>query len=213
MKLDKMQQTASGGQLLLIFSDETRLKAPTFVAADFGLFPGKELTDDEMQALRAAVSKARTRERAVRSIAASALSEKELSKRLVQKGASETDAQETVDWLRELRLLDDAETARQLAQSAAAKGYGASRIRSILYEKGIPREFWDEAMTDLPQSDGAIDKFLHQRLDGRALDDKMIKKTVDALLRRGHSWRDIDAGLRRYREGLSFSAEGLEEME
>ena len=56
--------------------------------------------------------------------------------------------------------------------------------------------------------DGAIDKFLHQRLDGRALDEKLIKKTADALLRRGHSWQDVRNGLRRYRDGLD-----LEEME
>lgn len=213
MKLEKMEQTASGGKLRLVFSDETQLKAPPFVVADFGLFTGKELSEEEMQALRAAVSKALTRERAVRAIAASALSEKELEKRLVQKGASEDDARQTVDWLHELHLTDDGETARQLALSAANRGYGVSRIKSILYEKGIPREFWDDALAALPAPDGAIDKFLHRRLDGSEADDKTVKKTVDALLRRGHSWRDIDAGLRRYREGLAFSAEGLEDME
>ncbi len=213
MKLEKMEQTASGGKLRLRFSDETQLKVPPFVAADFGLFPGKELSDEDMQALRAAVSKALTRERAVRAIAASALSERELEKRLVQKGASADDAKQTVDWLHELHLTDDGETARQLALSAANRGYGAARIKSILYEKGIPREFWDDALAALPAPDGAIDKFLRMRLDGREADDKTVKKTVDALLRRGHSWRDIDAGLRRYREGLAFSAEGLEDME
>ncbi len=39
--------------------------------------------------------------------------------------------------------------------------------------------------------DGAIDTFLRQKLDGRALDEKLIKKTADALLRRGHSWQDV----------------------
>lgn len=214
MKLEKIEQTGSStNRLLLVFSDETRLKAPPFVAADLDLFPGKELTEDEMQTLRAAVAKALTRERAVRSIAASALSEKELSRRLVQKGASESDAQETVDWLRELRLLDDAQTARQLALSAAGRGYGASRIKNILYEKGIPRELWDEALADLPAPDGAIDQFLRQRLDGRTADDRTVKKAVDALMRRGHSWRDIQAGLRRYRDGLEREMDGLEEME
>lgn len=214
MKLEKIEQTGSStNRLLLVFSDETRLKAPPFVAEDLDLFPGKELTEEEMQTLRAAVAKALTRERAVRSIAASALSEKELSRRLVQKGASESDAQETVDWLRELRLLDDAQTARQLALSAAGRGYGAARIKNILYEKGIPRELWDEALTELPAPDNAIDQFLRQRLDGRTADDRTVKKAVDALMRRGHSWRDIQAGLRRYRDGLELEMDGLEEME
>ena len=69
-------------------------------------------------------------------------------------------------------------------RSACLRGYGAARAKSILYEKGIPKELWDEALEDLPEMDGAIDVFLRRKLDGRTLDAKQIKKTVDALLRR-----------------------------
>ncbi|MFR5760479.1 MAG: hypothetical protein ACLUFI_01825 [Oscillospiraceae bacterium] len=31
-----------------------------------------------------------------------------------------------------------------------------------------------------------------------------MKRTVDALIRRGHSWKDIQAGLRRYRADLEL---------
>ena len=84
------------------------------------------------------------------------------------------------------------------------RGYGAARAKSILYEKGIPKELWDEALEELPEMDGAIDTFLRRKLDGRTLDAKQIKKTVDALLRRGHSYHDIQAGLRRYEASLSL---------
>ena len=56
----------------------------------------------------------------------------------------------------------------------------------------------------VPEMDGAIDTFLRRKLDGRTLDAKQIKKTVDALLRRGHSYHDIQAGLRRYEASLSL---------
>ena len=91
-----------------------------------------------------------------------------------------------------------------LVRSASMRGYGAARAKSILYEKGIPKELWDEALEDLPEMDGAIDTFLRRKLDGRTLDAKQIKKTVDALLRRGHSYHDIQAGLRRYEASLSL---------
>ena len=91
----------------------------------------------------------------------------ELQKRLVQKGEEAADAKEAVGWLKELHLLDDGETARQLVASAAAKGYGKSRIKNILYEKGIPQEFWDDAPADLPEMDDAIDRFLARRWQGR----------------------------------------------
>lgn len=42
MKLEKIEQTGSNtSRLLLVFSDETRLKAPPFVAADLDLFREK----------------------------------------------------------------------------------------------------------------------------------------------------------------------------
>lgn len=58
----------------------------------------------------------------MRIVAAAGVSERELQKRLVQKGEEAADAKEAVGWLKELHLLDDGETARQLVASAAAKG-------------------------------------------------------------------------------------------
>ena len=155
-------------------------------------------------ALELAAGKASARARAVRIVAAAGVSERELQKRLVQKGEEAADAKEAVGWLKELHLLDDGETARQLVASAAAKGYGKSRIKNILYEKGIPQEFWDDALANLPEMDDAIDRFLARRWQGKDPDDKEVKRTVDALIRRGHSWKDIQAGLRRYRADLEL---------
>ena len=140
----------------------------------------------------------------MRIVAAAGVSEKELQKRLVRKGEEAADAQEAVGWLKELHLLDDRETARQLAASAAAKGYGKSRIKNILFEKGIPQDLWEEALAELPEMDDAIDRFLLRRWQGKDPDEKEVKRTVDALIRRGHSWKDIQSGLRRYRVGLEL---------
>lgn len=214
MKLEKMVQTGTdSSRLALLFEDGSSLKTTAFVAADFGLYPGMELSEEELQQLKAAISRQRTRERAVRAVASSALSEKELQKRLVQKGADRRDAEETVEWLKDLHLLNDADTAAQLVRSAVNKGYGPARIKSILYEKGIPKEYWADALEDLPEMDGPIDKFLRQKLSGRELDDKTVKKAVDALLRRGHSWQDIKAGLARYKENIELPEGSLEELE
>ena len=45
---------------------------------------------------------------------------------------------------------------------------------------------------------------LLRRWQGKVPDEKEVKRTVDALIRRGHSWRDIQSGLRRYRVGLEL---------
>ena len=204
MKLDKLEPLDSPNYLRLIFEDGKRLKAPAFKVVELGLTPGAEVTPEVFLALENAQSLASCKERAVRILTASGLSKKELQKRLVQKGESEEDAEAAVAWLEELHLIDDLETAKQLVRSACLRGYGAARAKSILYEKGIPKELWDEALEELPEMDGAIDTFLRRKLDGRTLDAKQIKKTVDALLRRGHSYHDIQAGLRRYEASLSL---------
>lgn len=204
MKLEKLEPLDSPNYLRLIFEDGKRLKAPAFKVVELGLTPGAEVTPEVFLALENAQSLASCKERAVRILTASGLSKKELQKRLVQKGESEEDAEAAVAWLEEMHLIDDLETAKQLVRSACLRGYGAARAKSILYEKGIPKELWDEALEELPEMDGAIDTFLRRKLDGRTLDAKQIKKTVDALLRRGHSYHDIQAGLRRYEASLSL---------
>ena len=204
MKLQKLEPLDSPNYLRLIFEDGKRLKAPAFKVVELGLTPGAEVTPEVFLALENAQSLASCKERAVRILTASGLSKKELQKRLVQKGESEEDAEAAVAWLEELHLIDDLETAKQLVRSACLRGYGAARAKSILYEKGIPKELWDEALAELSEMDDAIDTFLRRKLDGRMLDAKQIKKTVDALLRRGHSYHDIQAGLRRYEASLSL---------
>lgn len=204
MKLEELEPLDSPNYLRLIFEDGKRLKAPAFKVVELGLTPGAEVTPEAFLALENAQSLASCKERAVRILTASGLSKKELQKRLVQKGESEEDAEAAVAWLEELHLIDDLETAKQLVRSAFLRGYGAARAKSILYEKGIPKELWDEALAELSEMDDAIDTFLRRKLDGRTLDAKQIKKTVDALLRRGHSYHDIQAGLRRYEASLSL---------
>lgn len=204
MRLIAIQELPQSKRVKLVFDDDSVLKTQPYLIADLGLYSGMELTDEDYQALLCAAGKASAKARAVRIVAAAGVSEKELQKRLVQKGETADDAREAVGWLKELHLLDDSETARQLAASAAAKGYGKSRIKNILYEKGIPQEFWDNALAGLPEMDDAIDRFLSRRWQGSDPDEKELKRTVDALIRRGHSWKDIQAGLRRYRAGLEL---------
>lgn len=191
----------------VLLSDGSVIKTQDYVIADLGLYPGKALDDAEMAAFRDAVGKASAKVRAVRIVSASGVSKKELERRLTQKGESPRDAREAVEWLSDLDLLDDAKTAEQLVRSAVHKGYGKARIKQILYEKRIPEEYWEEALSQVPEMDGAVDKFLQQRLKGKEPDQKELKRTIDALLRRGHSWSDIRAGLRRYSSSLEADLE------
>ena len=56
----------------------------------------------------------------------------------------------------------------------------------------------EEALEELPPEGGQIDRFLQNKLRGRAPDEKEKKRLTDALLRRGYGWGDVKAGWSRY---------------
>lgn len=204
MKIESLREpTVRGGRYTVTLDDGRRLRLEQATVGEFALYPGRELTAEELDRIRAANQRASAKARAVRIISATNVSKKDLERRLVQKGEAPELASEAVQWLTELNLLDDLETARQLAQSAARKGYGAARIRQILYQKGIDRQLWDEAMEELPEPDDAIDRFLQSRFKGEKPDERETKRAVDALLRRGHRWADIRSAMARYTDALN----------
>ena len=205
MTIDRIEPLPSREHTFKIrFSDGIVIKTQDYVIADLGLYPGAEVDEEKLRQLQAAAGLASAKNRAVRIVSAAAISRKELERRLTQKGESEQDAKAAVCWLSDLELLDDARTAEQLVRSAVHKGYGKARIKQILFEKRIPEEYWEDALAQVPDMDDAVDKFLNQRLQGRDPDQKELKRTIDALLRRGHSWSDIRAGLRRYSDSLDL---------
>ncbi len=198
MKLEKLAASGSPDYVRLGFDDGTFMRVPMSVVADLGLYAGLTMTDADMDRLAEAAGRASAKLRAVRIVASSAVSERELRRRLVTKGERQEYADEAVDWLSELNLLDDAETARQIVRRGIAKGYGKARIKQMLYEKSIGKEHWEQALSLVPDMEDAIDRYLAAHLSNELPDRKQTKKITDALLRRGHSWEDIRAGLRRY---------------
>ena len=144
MRLLAIEQTRSPqGKLRLRFdSGEAMLVLPA-VVADLSLRPGMDIPDAARASLEAAAGSASAKERAVRILSAATVSRAELEHRLRQKGESPENARQAVEWLAGLSLLDDEAAARQIVRSGTAKGYGAARIRQMLYAKHIPRELWD----------------------------------------------------------------------
>ena len=199
MKVNAVEQTRSpAGKLRVRLEDGSSLLLMPAVVGDFGLYAGAEVEERLLKEIRRANAAASAKNRAVRIVSAAAVTRDELEKRLVRKGETPEDAKDAVRWLEELKLVDDRQVAQQVVCSGAARGYGAARIRQMLYAKGVPREYWEEALEALPEQADAIDDFLRRRFRGRQPDRNEWKKAADALLRRGHSWDDIRSGLERY---------------
>jgi len=208
MILSEVRPGTTADRLVLVFEGGKKLHVSRLTAAEFSLCPGRELSQQEFDALRAAAETTAARDRAVRIVSSTNISQKGLRRRLVQKGETPEQAEQAAKWLEGLSLLDDCRTGEAIVRSALNKGYGLRRIRQLLREKEIPQEYWEELLSDLPPMDDAVDKLLRQKLKSAQPDQKEVQRAVDALLRHGHSWQDIRAGLDRFR--LNLDLEDLE---
>ena len=84
-RLIELKQTAPE-RFLARFDTGEEVRTTLAVVTDFHLRSGKELTSPELGALRAASERSRCRQRALRIIGARAMSVKELTDRLKEKG-------------------------------------------------------------------------------------------------------------------------------
>ena len=166
--------------------------------ADYSLYTGRELTGEELAALRGDAAKAATKARAFRMLEAKRLSKKELTDRLLKKGETEENARETVEYMEDLGAVNDEDYARAIVEHYSARGYGAGRMKDELYKRGIPRELWQGALESLPEDTDALDALIKKRLAGHEDDPKALKRVTDMLLRRGYNWGEVKNALSRY---------------
>ncbi len=195
MRIEKISPKPDrAGRYYITFEDGSNLRLYRQTAEDYGLYPGMELSDSQLEDLKTAAGAMSAKMRAVRIVAASNVSQKDLKERLVRKGEDPHQAEEAVAWMTEMHLVDDSETARQVVGHCVSRGYGLARAKQALYEKKIPKEYWQEALRDYPDQFDSIVSFLRTRLQDNR-DPKEVKRATDALLRRGHSYGVIRRAL------------------
>lgn len=178
------------GRYKIVFSDGSLMRLYKQTVQDYGLYSGLELDLQTFESLKEAAAKMSAKMRAVRIVSASSVSKRDLEHRLIQKGENPDNAKHAVSWLAEMNLLDDQKTAEQIVSRCIGKGYGLARAKQMLYEKRIPKEYWQDALADYPDQTDKIRAYLDAHLPEEP-DVKTIKKVVDALIRRGHSYGTI----------------------
>lgn len=207
MRIDSVASAPDRAQRYAVrFSDGSVMRLYRQTVEDFCLYPGLELSDEQFGRLCESAGAMSAKMRAVRIVAATNVSERDLKQRLIQKGEDPAHAVAAVQWMEDLHLLDDRKTAEQIVSRCISKGYGLSRAKQALYEKRIPKDYWDDVLMDYPEQTDAIMSFLQQRLQNSG-DTRDVKRAVDALIRRGHSYAKIRSALQQ----LSLEAEEFPE--
>ena len=188
MRIDSVSaQPDRAGRYRVTFSEGESLRLYKQTVQDFGLYSGLELSDEEYAKLKKAASQMSAKMRAVRIVSATSVSKQDLQQRLIQKGEDPKHAQQAVSWMEEMHLVDDRRTAEQIVERCISKGYGLARAKQALYEKRIPKSYWEEVLEDYPEQEDAVRAYIDTHLPSQP-DQKSVKKVIDALLRKGHSY-------------------------
>ena len=188
MRIDLFKTSPDrAGRYFVKFEDGSTMRLYRQTVEDFGLYTGKELSEADMESLVEAAGKMSAKMRAVRIVSATSVSKRDLQQRLIQKGEDPEQAREAVQWMSDLSLLDDSKVAEQVVARCISKGYGLARAKQALFEKKVPKEFWEDALADYPDQEEKIEDFLRARISDPR-DQREVKKAVDALMRRGHSY-------------------------
>ena len=207
MRIEKLSASPDrAGRYRAELDDGTVLRLYRQTVEDFGLYAGMEMDRQFLTRLEVAAGLMSAKMRSVRIVSASSVSKRDLEQRLIRKGEDPAQARAAVSWMEDLDLIDDRKTAEQVVSRCAAKGYGVARAKQALYEKRIPKEFWEDALADYPDQSEHIMEFLRCKLSENT-DNREVKRCIDALIRRGHSYGQI----RRCLERLSVDTEELPE--
>lgn len=186
------------GRWLAVLEDGSILRIGENQVVDFALYTGKELSEEEAEALQGSAQRQQRKEKALELLARKPQSRWELEKKLAQWGAEEDEVQTVCDRMEQLGYLNDAEYAARVVRHYSAKGFGPGKLRDELYRRGVPRDLWQEAMDQAEDPAQSIDAFVAKKLAGKTADRQTLKKVSDALARRGYRWPDINDALRRY---------------
>ena len=187
-------------RFLVKLEDGSILRATEEELMRFSLRAGLELDGQMLEALHASARKSAVRAEAANMIGSRPLSKRELTRRLVRKGADAEDAGAAADWLEDIGAVNDREYAALLVRHYAGKGYGRARIREEMRRRGVDRELWDEALEELPDQTETLDRLIQKKCRGDLSDRREVRRVSESLMRRGFSWSEVKEALRRYTE-------------
>ena len=230
MKIMKLEPSAHRqGRWLVWFEDGSLLRVGEGDVVALGLYEGRELSPEEDERLSDTAEQGRVNARAVELLSRRPMSRRELVDKLSApprprkrpgQGGDETPretdpetlarqrealrerAERAADRMADLGLLNDEEYAAAVVRHYSAKGYGERKLRDELYRRGVPREYWEGALSQREEAeDGAcaIDRLLEQKLRGQDLTRESLKRACDYLARRGFGWEKISAAVERAR--------------
>ena len=196
MRLQKIEPLSETG-FALTFEDGTALRCGLQEFSDFSLQTGMDFDEEAYAALLDACTFYAARRKAASLLSARAMSAGELRRKLIEKGADPEHAEKAAARLLELGAIDEESYAAMVVRHYGAKGYGRRRVESELMRHMVPREYWEDALEELPDTDDTLDKLIRAKLRSGTPDRDGIRRLRDSLCRKGFGWEEVRAALAR----------------
>ncbi len=186
------------GRWLAKLEDGTVLRVGENQIADFSLYPGRDLSQEEIAAVQASVRFASLQGRALELLSRKPQSRRELSRKLQEWGADAGECQEICALMTRLGYLNEEAYAARIVEYYTGQGYGVLKVRDEFYRRGVPRELWEPALAQAENPQERLDALVAGRMRGKEADRKELGKVASWLARRGFLWEEIQEAVHRY---------------
>lgn len=170
------------------------------------------ITDEKLEELIKASDYHRAKQRALWYLDSKAYTERELYKKLTEKGFKKEAVAKVIARFVELGLLDDRRFAENYLERLYSKNTSKREAYYKMMNKGFPKEIIDELINssfvdERQQIREIIDKKYRFKLER----EENVEKVYAALIRKGFSFGAVREELKAYSEELSLQSEETSE--
>lgn len=187
----------------------SRIELARVTASNRNLRPGRDIDAAEMNSIVAADARRTALEAAAAMLARRPHSEREIRRKLAQRKHDPSLVDETIEQLRTMKLIDDAEFARTWAESRdRTSPRGRRMIAGELRAHGVTADAAREAAAEIDEDDAAY-RVASKRLRGlpAAGERAFAERLSGYLQRRGFGWDVVQRAVRRCSAEAAESAD------
>lgn len=199
MTVTSVKKTGRKGLIDVAIDGKSSFLAYREILVRYDIYEGAEIDNRTLRAAKAAHKELYAKQSGLDILSSHDYSKSQFIRKMKLKGFSGETAEKTSDYLEERGLISDESYARQLCEYLFnVKKYGAMRVKSELFEKGIRGELADICIEEL-EGDSASrllsivgKKFTKEELADR----EKAHKAAAKLCRYGYSFSEIREAFR-----------------
>lgn len=171
----------------IVFDNET-IKISPDAYTEFRLYVGKIINEEELSAIRKRDQIDKFLKDALLMVTRGHPTKRALHDKLAAKGAAAQQIEEIIAILTKGGFVDEQQFVDDYREYAFAKGYGQERIKSVLYEKGVPHQLIENIVFDYEEELARATKMLPRLEEKFARYNQLQKKRRihDSYMRLGY---------------------------